>query len=192
MPVSVLVTHAALLARLAPWPSPYPFAVGETLELRGKAGVLPGRDGAPLGERDGPGARGRRVRLCPAGARAARRGSGFGDELTSWVGFERVRLPALSPKDGAGGSVQEQRYQIVPDSSRYREEGGLGDWAAPRMPWTSWPFSTICGPRRSRPGEPTPSPATSGPATTRSRSAWPAARPSRCPTAAPRPPWCSR
>ncbi len=31
-----------------------------------------------------------------------------------------------------GGKVDEVRYQIVPDSSRYRLEGGTQDWAAPR------------------------------------------------------------
>jgi hypothetical protein len=31
-----------------------------------------------------------------------------------------------------GNSVEEQRYQIVPDSSRYRLEGGGQDWVTPR------------------------------------------------------------
>jgi hypothetical protein len=31
-----------------------------------------------------------------------------------------------------GSSIEEQRYEIVPDSSRYRVEGAAQDWVAPK------------------------------------------------------------
>jgi hypothetical protein len=133
MPVSVLVTHAALLARLvAPGSvAPYPVAVGETLSYEAKLGYFPvgtatatvsgmarerGADAfvfALLGEGGPPGIR---VRY----------------ELTSWARSARFASLRFHRKMVQGNSVQEQRYQIVPDSSRYREEGGTQDWVAPR------------------------------------------------------------
>ena len=132
MPVSVLVTHVALLARLAApaSPAPYPFVVGETLSYEAKLGYFPvgtatatvsgmarerGADAfvfALLGEGGPPGVR---VRY----------------ELTSWARSARFASLRFHRKMVQGNSVQEQRYQIVPDSSRYREEGGTQDWVAP-------------------------------------------------------------
>ena len=53
-------------------------------------------------------------------------------ELTSWTRSTRFASLRFHRKMVQGNSVEEQRYQIVPDSSRYRLEGGGQDWVAPR------------------------------------------------------------
>lgn len=133
MPVTTLIGHAVLLARLAvPAPtSAYPFAVGETLTYDATLGYFPvgtataavsgisrerGRDAfvfAMTGEGGPPGVR---VRY----------------ELTSWVGTERFASLRFHRRTLQGNRVNEERFQIVPDSGRYRLEGTEQDWVAPR------------------------------------------------------------
>jgi hypothetical protein len=55
-------------------------------------------------------------------------------DLTSWVatkGFNSLRFHRRLEQ---GSKVEEEHYQIVPDSARYRQEGVAQDWVAPRDP----------------------------------------------------------
>ena len=130
MPVTTLLAHAALLAQLA---APYPFAVGETLTYDATLGVFPvgtatatvsgqtrerGKDALVFGLIGQGGPPGIRLRY----------------ELTSWVGTARFASLRFHRKVVQGNSVEEERFQIVPDSSRYRMEGGAQDWVTPRDP----------------------------------------------------------
>jgi Protein of unknown function (DUF3108) len=128
MPAATLLTHAALLARLS---APFPFAVGETLQYQATLGYFPigtatatvtrttrerGTDAVVLtaiGEGGPPGFRARY-------------------ELTSWVQSSRLASLRFHRRLTQGSKVDEERYLIVPDSGRYRQEGVPRDWVAPR------------------------------------------------------------
>jgi hypothetical protein len=134
MPVSVLIVRAALLARLAgpaPTPvAPYPFAVGETLSYDAKLGYFPiGSATASVGRAREQGADAFVFAFAGAGGPPGVR---VQYELTSWTRSTRFASLRFHRKMVQGNSVEEQRYQIVPDSSRYRLEGGGQDWMAPR------------------------------------------------------------
>jgi len=134
MPVSVLIVRAALLARLAgPAPAPvapYPFAVGETLSYDANLGYFPiGSATASVGRAREQGADAFVFAFAGAGGPPGVR---VQYELTSWTRSTRFASLRFHRKMVQGNSVEEQRYQIVPDSSRYRLEGGGQDWVAPR------------------------------------------------------------
>jgi hypothetical protein len=130
MPAATLLAHAALLARLS---APYPFAVGETLQYEALLGYFPvaiatatvvratrerGMDAlvfTALGEGGPPGFRARY-------------------EMTSWVQASPLTSLRFHRKLIQGSKVDEERYQIVADSGRYREEGVARDWVTPRDP----------------------------------------------------------
>ena len=134
MPVSILIVRAALLARLAgPAPAPvapYPFGVGETLSYDAKLGYFPiGSATASVGRAREQGADAFVFAFAGAGGPPGVR---VQYELTSWTRSTRFASLRFHRKMVQGNSVEEQRYQIVPDSSRYRLEGGGQDWVAPR------------------------------------------------------------
>ena len=134
MAVSVLIVRTALLAGLAgPAPAPaapYPFAVGETLSYDAKLGYFPiGSATASVGRAREQGADAFVFAFTgavgPPGVRVQY-------ELTSWTRSTPFASLRFHRQMVQGNSVEEQRYQIVPDSSRYRLEGGGQDWVAPR------------------------------------------------------------
>jgi hypothetical protein len=128
MPVTTLLAHAGLLARLA---APYPFAVGETLTYDAMLGVFPiGTASVTVSRMTRE--RGKRAFVFAATGDGGPPGIRVRYELTSWVGTERFASLRFHRKAVQGSRVDEQRYQIVPDSGRFREEGGSRDWAAPR------------------------------------------------------------
>jgi hypothetical protein len=130
MLATTLLAHAALLARLT---APYPFAVGETLEYEAKLGVI------PIGTARmtvNPMTRERGAEAFVFAATGAGRPMGIrvGADLTSYVGARGFNSLRFHRKLYQGSSVDESHFQIVPDSSRYREDGVPHDWAAPRDP----------------------------------------------------------
>jgi len=130
MPVSVLLAHAALLSRLAA-PAPYPFTVGETLSYEARLGYFPvGTATATVSGMTRE--RGSEAFVFALAGEGGPPGIRVRYELTSWARSTRFASLRFHRKMVQGNSVQEQRYQIVPDSSRYREEGGTQDWVAPR------------------------------------------------------------
>jgi hypothetical protein len=134
MPVSALIVHAALLARLAAPVSapaaPYPFTVGETLNFDAKLGYFPiGAATATVGQAREQGADAFVFAFTGAGGPPGIR---IQYDLTSWTRSARFASLRFHRKLVQGNSVEDQRYQIVPDSSRYRLEGGAQDWVAPR------------------------------------------------------------
>jgi Protein of unknown function (DUF3108) len=135
MPVFTLVAHAALLARLAsPAPpaaaSPYPFAVGERLSFDASLGYLPvGSATATVGRTQEQGTDAFVFAFAGEGGPP---GIKVQYELTSWTRSARFASLRFHRRLVQGSTVEDQRYQIVPDSSRYRLEGGSQDWVAPR------------------------------------------------------------
>lgn len=142
MPAATLFAHAALLTRLAApagldrpagpsEPPAYPFAVGETLQYQATLGYF------PIGAATAVVARTTRERGAeafvftavgeggPPGLRARY-------EMTSWARSSALASLRFHRRLTQGSKVDEERYQIVPDSGRYRQEGVPRDWVAPK------------------------------------------------------------
>jgi hypothetical protein len=132
MPVITLLAHAALLARLAAAP-PYPFAVGETLEFDARLGMLPVGT-ATMKVNPMTRERGREAFVFAATGQGRPLGVRVGAELTSYVGTKGFNSLRFDRRLFQGSSVDEAQFQIIPDSSRYRQVGVPKDWVAPRNP----------------------------------------------------------
>jgi hypothetical protein len=130
MPVTTLLAHAALLARLA---APYPFAVGETLQYEARLGYLPVGT-ATMSVHPMTRERGKEAFVFAASGEGRPLGLRVSAELTSYVGTLGFNSLRFHRRLFQGGSVNEAQYQIIPDSSRYREDGNPQDWVAPRNP----------------------------------------------------------
>lgn len=127
MPVLTLIAHAALVGTLA---APYPFAVGETLTYDARLGYFPVGTATATVSRLAR-ERGKEAFVFAMTGEGGMPGVRVRYELTSWVGTGKFASLRFHKKLIQGGSVDEERYQIVPDSSRYRREGVARDWATP-------------------------------------------------------------
>jgi hypothetical protein len=130
MPLVTLLAHAALLARLA---APYPFTVGETLEYDAKLGVFP-IGTARMSVNQMTRERGTEAFVFAATGEGRPMGIRVGADLTSYVGARGFSSLRFHRRVYQGASVDESQFQIVGDSSRYRQDGVPRDWAAPRNP----------------------------------------------------------
>ncbi|MBA2459661.1 MAG: DUF3108 domain-containing protein [Gemmatimonadales bacterium] len=128
MPVPTLIAHAALLAQLV---APYPFEVGETLTYDAALGVFPVGTATATVSRLAR-ERGKEAMVLTLAGEGGMPGIRVSYDLTSWVGTERFASLRFHRRTAQGSRVDEERFQIVPDSSRYRKEGTAQDWAAPR------------------------------------------------------------
>ena len=127
MPVTTLIAHAALLAQLA---APYPFAVGETLSYDAVLGYLPiGFATATVSGLTRE--RGREAFVFALTGEGGPPGMRVRYELTSWARTQRFASLKFHRRRVQGRSVNDERYEIIPDSSRYRKVGTSQDWAAP-------------------------------------------------------------
>ena len=130
MPVFTLLAHAALLARLA---APYPFAVGETLQYEAKLGYIPVGT-ATMTVHEMTREQGKEAFVFAASGEGRPLGLRVGAELTSYVGTLGFNSLRFHRRLFQGASVDEAQYQIIPDSSRYRQDGTPQEWASPRNP----------------------------------------------------------
>lgn len=130
MPLAPLLAHVALVATLAT-PAPYPFSVGERLTYDAKLGYFPIGTATVSVSRMAQ-ERGLEAFVFAATGEGGPPGVRMRYEMTSWVGTGRFSSLRFHRKQIQGTTVTEERYQIVPDSSRYRIEGGTQDWAAPK------------------------------------------------------------
>ena len=149
MPILPLLLHGALLARLvAP---PYPFAVGERLEYDASLGMIP-VGSATISVNPMTQERGRQAFVFSASGEARPMGLKFGAELTSYVGVQAFSSLRFHRKLIQGTSVNDVQFQIVPDSSRYRQIGDPRDWAAPPDPLDELAFLYYLRTARLKPG----------------------------------------
>jgi hypothetical protein len=130
MPLAPLLVHAALLARLA---TPYPFTVGETLQYTATIGMFP-IGTARISVNPMTRERGREAFVFEATGEGRPMGLRVGAALTSYVGSQGFNSLRFHRRFFQGSRVEESQYQIIPDSSRYREDGNPQDWEAPRNP----------------------------------------------------------
>jgi hypothetical protein len=149
MPILPLLLHGALLARLvAP---PYPFAVGERLTYDASLGMIP-VGSATISVNPMTQERGREAFVFSASGEARPMGLRFGAELTSYVGVQAFSSLRFHRKLIQGTSVNDVQFQIVPDSSRYRQIGDPRDWAAPPDPLDELAFLYYLRTARLKPG----------------------------------------
>jgi hypothetical protein len=149
MPILPLLLHGALLARLvAP---PYPFAVGERLTYDASLGMIP-VGSATISVNPMTQERGREAFVFSASGEARPMGLRFGAELTSYVGVQAFSSLRFHRKLMQGTSVNDVQFQIVPDSSRYRQIGDPRDWAAPPDPLDELAFLYYLRTARLKPG----------------------------------------
>jgi hypothetical protein len=130
-----LLAHAALLAQLAvpPASSGYPFDVGEKLRYDVKLGFVPiGTATATVAQLTKE--RGTEAFVFTAVGEGGPPGAHVSYALTSWVGKARFESLRFYRRMVQRKTVEEDRFQIVPDSLRYRREGTRRDWAAPPHP----------------------------------------------------------
>lgn len=130
IPVTQLLTQAALLARLA---APYPFSVGETLRYEAKLGYF------SVGTASVSVARMVKERGTDAyefvmNGEGGPPGWRVTYDLTSHVDAGQFNSLRFHRRLVQRGKVDEHGYIIIPDSARYREEGLQGDWVAPEEP----------------------------------------------------------
>ncbi|HEV7364344.1 MAG TPA: DUF3108 domain-containing protein [Gemmatimonadales bacterium] len=127
-----LIAHAGLLARLAA-PTPYPFAVGETLRYDAKLGYLPVGTASVSVTRLVQ-ERGAEAFEFTATGEGGPPGWRVRYDMDSRVGTADFNSLRFHRRLEQGGKVDEHAYVIVPDSARYREEGVPGEWVAPADP----------------------------------------------------------
>jgi hypothetical protein len=130
MPVATLLAHAALLAGLAQPPG-HPFSVGETLQYEATLGYF------PIGTASATVARTTRERgsdayVFTAVGEGGPPGFRARYEMTSWTRSNGLASLRFHRRLTQGSKVDEERYLIVPDSGRYRQEGVPRDWVTPR------------------------------------------------------------
>jgi hypothetical protein len=130
IPVSQVLAQAALLAQLA---APYPFEVGETLRYEAKLGYFPVGTASVSVTRVGT-ERGARVFEFTGTGEGGPPGLRVSYLLTSWVSTDQFHSLRFHRRTVQAGKTREDRYVIVPDSARYRQEGIEGDWVAPDDP----------------------------------------------------------
>jgi Protein of unknown function (DUF3108) len=130
MPAATLLTHAALLAGLLQAPA-YPFAVGETLQYEATLGYFPiGTATATVARTTKE--RGAEAFVFTAVGEGGPPGFRARYEMTSWTRSSQLVSLRFHRRLTQGSKVDEERYQIVPDSGRYRQEGVPRDWVTPR------------------------------------------------------------
>lgn len=130
MPVATLLAHAALLAGLA-GPPGHPFVVGETLQYEATLGYFPIGTATARVDRTTR-ERGADAYVFTAMGEGGPPGFKARYEMTSWARSSELASLRFHRRLTQGTKVDEERYQIVPDSGRYRQEGVDRDWMSPR------------------------------------------------------------
>ncbi len=114
----------------APGRAPYPFKVGETLRYTAMLGYFP-VGSASLAVARVAREQGTDAFVLTMTGRGGPPGLGLTYDATSWVGMQDFVSRRFHRRISQSGQVADQRYIILPDSGRYREEGGSQAWVAP-------------------------------------------------------------
>lgn len=114
-------------------PTPYPFAVGETLRYDAKLGYFPVGTASVSVTRLVK-ERGAEAFEFTAAGQGGPPGWRVQYDLKSRVSTADFNSLRFHRRWEQGGKVDEHGYVIIPDSARYREEGVPGDWVAPSDP----------------------------------------------------------
>jgi hypothetical protein len=131
MPAAQFLAQAALLTQLGA--APYPFSVGETLRYEAKLGYFSVGTASVSVSRLVQ-ERGTEAFEITMNGQGGPPGWRVSYDLTSRVDTARFHSLRFHRRMVQRGDVEEERYVIVPDSARYRQEGVPGDWVAPSEP----------------------------------------------------------
>ncbi len=109
----------------------YPFAVGEDLKYSAVLGYL------PIGTAELSVPRVVKVRdadtyVLNLVAEGGPPGFAVKYQLTSWVGTKQFTSRRFDRTITQNGTTERHRFEILPDSGRYREDGVPGDFMSPR------------------------------------------------------------
>lgn len=133
MKVMCTALTALLLCAARASAAQYPFQVGETLQYEARLGVLPaGTATIRVARMDVD--RGDRVFVLTMSGESRSRALAATYAMTSWVGAARFTSRRFHRRSNLAGRSTNETYRIVPDSLRYRLEGGSQDWATPAEP----------------------------------------------------------
>lgn len=105
----------------------YPFKVGETLRYTATLGYLPVGE-ASLAVTGLAQERGAETFVLSAAGEGGPPGLGVSYQMTSWVGTEKFTSLKFYRRITQAGRVTDQRFVIIPDSGRVRQEGSAEVW----------------------------------------------------------------
>jgi hypothetical protein len=126
-----LIAATGLLAPAAP--PAYPFKVGETLRYTATLGYLPIGE-ASLSVTGLARERGAETFVLAAAGEGGPPGLGVTYQLTSWVGTEQFTSRKFYRRITQAGRVTDEKFLIMPDSGRVRQEGRPGVWGTTAEP----------------------------------------------------------
>jgi hypothetical protein len=112
-------------------PASYPFKVGETLRYTATLGYFP-VGSASLAVARMAQERGAETFVLTMNGQGGPPGLGLTYQATSWLGTQDFTSRRFHRRVTQSGQVTDNRYVILPDSARYREEGSSKAWATPR------------------------------------------------------------
>jgi hypothetical protein len=131
--VAVLLVPGPVARAVPQQVAAYPFAVGETLRYEAKLGVVPA-GWATTTVQGTATSRGDDVFVLSLRAEGGPRGFGGRWSMTSWVGVDEFTSRRFHRSSTVAGRSEAKRFEIVPDSLRYREEGSRNDFVTPPRP----------------------------------------------------------
>jgi hypothetical protein len=114
-------------------PPVYPFAVGETLRYSATLGYLPVGE-ASLAVTGKATERGAETFVLSASGEGGPPGLGVSYQMTSWVGIDRFTSRRFHRRITQAGKVSDQRFVIIADSGRVRQEGRPEVWGTTAEP----------------------------------------------------------
>ena len=131
--IKALAVIAAAGLMLPPAPPAYPFKVGETLRYTATLGYLPIGE-ASLAVTGLARERGAETFVLAANGEGGPPGLGVSYQLTSWVGTEQFTSRKFYRRITQAGRVSDERFVILPDSGRVRQEGRPEVWGTTAEP----------------------------------------------------------
>jgi hypothetical protein len=126
-----LIAATGLLVPAAP--PAYPFKVGETLRYTATLGYLPIGE-ASLSVTGLARERGAETFVLAAAGEGGPPGLGVTYQLTSWVGTEQFTSRKFYRRITQAGRVTDEKFLIMPDSGRVRQEGRPEVWGTTAEP----------------------------------------------------------
>lgn len=131
--IKALAVIAAAGLMLPAAPPAYPFKVGETLRYTASLGYLPIGE-ASLAVTGLARERGAETFVLAANGEGGPPGLGVSYQLTSWVGTEQFTSRKFYRRITQAGRVSDERFVILPDSGRVRQEGRPEVWGTTAEP----------------------------------------------------------
>jgi hypothetical protein len=131
--IKALAVIAAAGLMLPAAPPAYPFKVGETLRYTATLGYLPIGE-ASLAVTGLARERGAETFVLAANGEGGPPGLGVSYQLTSWVGTEQFTSRKFYRRITQAGRVSDERFVILPDSGRVRQEGRPEVWGTTAEP----------------------------------------------------------